>query len=605
MGKIKLIDLFSGAGGLSNGFEQTGRFEVVGAVELDKWAAETYRENHSNQENEDIIIKDGNGKSDITKIDFKDVLKDKELQFNNKLVVIGGPPCQGFSNANRQKNYLISGNNLLVLEFVRAIREIEPIAFLMENVKNIISKKHKFYVTNYIENKRYQYTSRNHIESISSDATDPFNPEELIIVESDNMSLKNEFDKICEMFNNNVVFPIIHGKRELSMMRKLRKLGEKNELIQFEKNNEKNEIKLIDNSIAYYKENINILKDTSILDNAQIKLNELSKGQEVKGEELLKALIPLIELYKLLSGLMEIKKEEIDVQKEIIPILDEVKSKIIVKANVLSYNLVDYLINEFKDMGYITNKGTKDKAIINAADFGVPQNRNRFMLLGIKESLLNEQLTEIDLPKKSNINKPFTTEHAIKDLEKVNPSPETSSIENTNYHNDSKSFSPLQKYYRKNMRGKDKNSIFNHVNTKSKELSKKRFKAIQEQNGKNFHSLSEDLKSTYANSARTQNTIYLRLNYEDPSPTVVNVRKSMWSHPVNSVAISIREAARLQSFRDDFIFKGSKDRQYQQIGNAVPPLMARAVAEKMLELLGDKPEEYLVDELGLNKAVKN
>ncbi|WP_377890396.1 DNA cytosine methyltransferase [Alkalihalobacillus sp. R86527] len=600
MGKIKVIDLFSGAGGLSNGFEQTGRFEVVGAVEIDKWAAETYKQNHSNQENQDIIIKDANGKSDITNIDFE--LKFKHLDKNN-LVVIGGPPCQGFSNANRQKNYLISGNNLLVLEFVRAIRQIQPIAFLMENVKNVISNKHKFYVTNYIENKRYKYTSREYIESISSGKTNLFNPEELIVVESENVSLKNEFENICAMFNDNDLIPIINGKRELSMLRKLHKLGGKNKLINFEKNNEKNEIKLIVDSIMYYKKSINIINDASILDKAQMILNELSEGQKVEGEELLKVLNPLIELNKLLSGLMGIQNEEIELQKEIKPTLDEANSIIMVKANVLSYNLVDYLINEFKKMGYITNKGTKDKAIINAADFGVPQNRNRFMLLGIKEGLLKEHLTEIDLPEKSIINKPFTVEDAIKDLEKINPSPEASSIKNTDYHYDESSSSPLQSYYRKQMEEEDKYTIYNHVNTKSKELSKKRFEAIQEQNGKNFHSLSDELKSTYADTARTQNTIYLRLNYEDPSPTVVNVRKSMWSHPVNSVAISIREAARLQSFRDDFIFTGSKDRQYQQIGNAVPPLLARAVAEKMLELLDIdmEPEEYLIDELGLKE----
>ena len=59
----------------------------------------------------------------------------------------------------------------------------------------------------------------------------------------------------------------------------------------------------------------------------------------------------------------------------------------------------------------------------------------------------------------------------------------------------------------------------------------------------------------------------------------------MWIHPVLNRAISIREAARLQSFPDSFKFVGTKDSQYQQVGNAVPPLMARAIAERTAEML--------------------
>jgi len=59
----------------------------------------------------------------------------------------------------------------------------------------------------------------------------------------------------------------------------------------------------------------------------------------------------------------------------------------------------------------------------------------------------------------------------------------------------------------------------------------------------------------------------------------------MWIHPKINRAVSIREAARLQSFPDSYIFKGTKDAQYQQVGNAVPPLLGKAIAEKVLELL--------------------
>lgn len=78
------------------------------------------------------------------------------------------------------------------------------------------------------------------------------------------------------------------------------------------------------------------------------------------------------------------------------------------------------------------------------------------------------------------------------------------------------------------------------------------------------------------------------INYNEPSGTVVNVRKSMWIHPVNDRALSIREAARLQTFPDSFVFCGTKDSQYQQVGNAVPPILAKAIAEHLCKYLDGK-----------------
>ena len=59
----------------------------------------------------------------------------------------------------------------------------------------------------------------------------------------------------------------------------------------------------------------------------------------------------------------------------------------------------------------------------------------------------------------------------------------------------------------------------------------------------------------------------------------------MWIHPTLDRAISIREAARLQTFPDSFVFCGSKDKQYQQVGNAVPPIMAKAIANQLADAL--------------------
>ena len=132
----------------------------------------------------------------------------------------------------------------------------------------------------------------------------------------------------------------------------------------------------------------------------------------------------------------------------------------------------------------------------------------------------------------------------------------------------------------KELRGK---LLYNHIATATRETAMARFKALKA--GENFHDLDPSLKTTYSNAARTQNTIYMRLKYKEPSGTVVNVRKSMWIHPELDRAISIREAARLQTFPDTFIFEGTKDSQYQQVGNAVPPFLARAIANSIISIL--------------------
>lgn len=64
----------------------------------------------------------------------------------------------------------------------------------------------------------------------------------------------------------------------------------------------------------------------------------------------------------------------------------------------------------------------------------------------------------------------------------------------------------------------------------------------------------------------------------------------MMDHPELDRSISIREAARLQTFPDDFIFEGTKDSQYQKVGNAVPPYLARAIAESVISVLNSTKE---------------
>ena len=127
-----VVDLFAGAGGLSLGFVQTGKYEIKVAFEREPHMQATYHRNHPNVELQ----------GDVCGADYADI----QRRHGAIDVVIGGPPCQGFSNANRQKNHAISQNNMLVKQYIRAIRELQPKAFVMENVSMLRSDVHRFYM---------------------------------------------------------------------------------------------------------------------------------------------------------------------------------------------------------------------------------------------------------------------------------------------------------------------------------------------------------------------------------------------------------------------------------------------------------------------------
>lgn len=556
--KFKLIDLFAGAGGLSNGFEQTGCFEVKYAVELNEAAKQTYICNHGNNK-ELILSADDSGLSDITKINFKSLELD-----SNKTVVIGGPPCQGFSNANRQKNYLISGNNQLVKEYVRVIRDVQPVAFLMENVKSMNSAVHKFFVTMYDSDNQNDFSSKSHLDKISeSDEKNLYETDHIDVLVTENELLKYIVKKFSTL--DQVPGPIIEAPLLITRLRIIERKLKSNQDIKLKTNKEIREVD-------------QLLSEIKAVSSQDEKVNELlshtsSSLKDIIGdiplaEELRKNLLVFIDYNRFLTRCKELIDEKIDCDGLKI-IAENDSPKIIIQAEVKSYHVVDYLERVFRHYGYTT-----DKKVLDASGFGVPQRRKRFMMMGIKTE------EKIELPKEQYTSV-YTVKDAIADLEEIEPQHEIASY-NLNIYKNADTSSKLLEYYREDL---DSDKLFNHINPKSKELSLERFKAIRESEGKNFHSLSDDLKSSYTDASRTQNTVYLRLDYDEPSPTVINVRKSMWQHPTKARALSVREAARLQSFKDDFEFKGKKDQQYQQVGNAVPPLLAKAVAEKMLSYL--------------------
>lgn len=541
MNKLKLIDLFAGAGGLSLGFEKTGKFEIKLAVEINKHMRETYQANHK-----DVILE-----TDIRTLDY-DLINEK---YGDIDVVIGGPPCQGFSNANRQKNSLICGNNQLVKEYVKAIEKLRPKAFVMENVKNIISDKHKFFYTDYDK----LYLKDLNIKIYQSK----------ILIGNNNSITKDIALRINYNIKNNMkFFSLKKYKLCDNAFSKLNIILKKIDKHSFKSLNDKHK-----KSIKTLINDWNSLHGELWNEEYKCAWNNLNAliVKENFNHNFHSNLKLIVDTQNIIRKLVEIEYNNA-VLRDIMPENDAII------ITVDTYNVFEFIKEKLKNLDY-----TIDYEILNAVNFGVPQSRERLILIGVRNDIIGSKTLKIPkfLEPYNDPDNYVTIQQAISDLEVHNPFTElTDEPFSHSYDKISKQNDFINFVHNEN------GQIFNHVTTDSRKTALKRFEQLKP--GQNFHDLDESLKSTYTDPARTQNTIYKRLEYDKPSSTVCNVRKSMWIHPTKDRAVSIREAARLQSFPDNFVFKGTKDAQYQQIGNAVPPLLGKAVAEMVLKYINSK-----------------
>lgn len=348
------IDIFSGAGGLSLGAEMAG-INISTAIEINKCAAQTFLRNHKGA---NVL------QGDIQEIDPETLnYKDKPV-----FVIMGGPPCQGFSMSNTRTRNMENEKNFLFLEFVRFVQKIRPAWFVLENVWG---------------------------------------------------------------------------------------------------------------------------------------LTNINEGKTQKMIE---------DCFRSIEGYENIKS-----------------------------------------------------SILWASDYGVPQNRNRFFMVG------NRLGIDFTFPKAHK--RKVTVDEAIADLpslqngEMLNEAPYTTSFEEA---------SPYAQLMRK---GSDK-ARQNFV-SRNNDLVIERYKYIGQ--GQNWRAIPDFLMQNYADKGRCHSGIYKRLRADQPSVVISNYRKSMLIHPYEDRGISVREAARLQSFPDTFIFEGPLMHIQQQIGNAVPPLLAKAVFQQIIK----------------------
>jgi len=270
--------------------------------------------------------------------------------------------------------------------------------------------------------------------------------------------------------------------------------------------------------------------------------------------------------------------------KEFIRLVKECKPKFFVMENVVgmaSYRngeLMGEIKHEFETAGYVVNHRPLD-----AASFGVPQHRKRIFFIGNRLGLPNPFPDgENDLAENF-----VSVWDAIGDLPVLRAGGGTETME---YNRPA--FHEYQEWAREGS-----TNVHNHIARPHKPRDIETFRQMKP--GDKWKDLPQKYRDMYGYREDIFGDKFKRLWKKNrPSWTVTaHLCKDgyVYIHPTQSRTLTVREAARLQSFPDSFVFKGSRTSQFRQVGNAVPPLLAKAVAKCVKRALDEFYSVHVID----------
>lgn len=250
-----------------------------------------------------------------------------------------------------------------------------------------------------------------------------------------------------------------------------------------------------------------------------------------------------------------------------------------------SVKIIDLIQKAFDDAGYVV-LSDMSKAIIDMTEYGVPQNRKRIIVLGLskeyyrdKVETMVEEFYSLYLPK-YKVDKKATVRDAIGDLPKLKPLEE-----------------PITYSGRKLSHELPEPPINGHRSRFHSKRDIELFKFLEEDiaSGRKEYTNAESLKALYTKLTGKASNVhkYYVLRWDEPSNLIpAHLFKDGLRHihpdPEQARSITVREAARLQTFPDDYLFNCSQTDAFKMIGNAVPPLFAKKVADAVYRLIQER-----------------
>ena len=275
--------------------------------------------------------------------------------------------------------------------------------------------------------------------------------------------------------------------------------------------------------------------------------------------------------------------------KHFLRLITQLSPKFVIAENVMGFrsnrDVFAPFVKTLNKLGY-----SVVSPLLNASKFGVAQKRERIVIIAVKGNIPQEFL----IPKNSSDEVFVKT--AIGDLP---------SLTNTRT---GKQEIIYEKFDTLSLKTK-KIILSNHETHSVHHVMKKRFEYIPQ--GFNLKQAWHAKKipksiacSSYVKGGRVRkytlkainqmhSNIYRRLSWKEPAPTLTNAKKTVILHPSQHRILSVRECARIQSFPDDFVFCGSLSQQYQQVADAVPPLLAQNVAETLIKAIMQREGDFL------------